>query len=352
MNDAPFVKSPARAQHPTRRSATRAYVALRSVARLCIAVDGAGRGGKLREMKLFRPTPVLIFSAAIIAATACDRSKAPPPVDSAAIKPAAVPESVAVAQSRSWNPSAGPLLLVAGETPDHAIIVAPDSATASAAVANIPHLASVTLFGRGGSVQTAELQGIGEPSACIVASLNAAPPPRPWSVGFIGGVVAPLATDSVESIPRADSIVAVTWLNRLASALPNDSAGRFSGLPFVVRSMWRFTAPGGPQIVVGTLARSINQEATPLQESTFLIAERAPSDSTLKTVYSERSYGNEETVQTRDLLAGALIGANRNAAVIIVRDYGDATAYALIERGDDGKWRARWTSARRHCAPA
>jgi hypothetical protein len=301
-------------------------------------------------MKLLRRTRAPIFLAAVAAlATACERSKAPPPTDSAAVKPAGVPESVAVAQSRSWNASAGPLLLVAAEAADRAFVVAPDSATASASLANIPHLASVTLFGRGGSVQTAELAGIGEPSACVIATLNAAPPPRPWSVGFIGGVVAPLAIDSVESIPHADSASSVTWLNRLASGLPNDSAGRFSGLPFVVRSMWRFSVPGGPQVLIGTLARSINQEATPLQESTFLIAERAPNDSTLKTVYSERSYGNEETIENRDLLAAALIGSNRNAAVIIVRDYGDATAYALIERGDDGKWRARWTSARRHC---
>jgi hypothetical protein len=104
-------------------------------------------------------------------------------------------------------------------------------------------------------------------------------------------------------------------------------------------------------VLVGTLARSINQEATPLQESTLLVAQRTPNDSTLTTVYSERSYGNEETIETRELLVAALLGPNRNPGVIIMRDFGDATAYALIERGDDGKWRARWTSARRHCAP-
>jgi hypothetical protein len=132
--------------------------------------------------------------------------------------------------------------------------------------------------------------------------------------------------------------------------LPNDPAGRFAGLPFVVRALWRFNVAGGPQVVVANLSRQINQEATPLEERTFLIAERKGTDSTLTTAYSERSYGAEETIQNRDVLAAALVGASRNPALIIGRDYGDATAYGLIERGDDGKWRARWSSARRRCS--
>ena len=186
-------------------------------------------------------------------------------------------------------------------------------------------------------------------SICATATLSAAPPPRPWSVGFIGGVVAPIVMDSIGSLSAADSTAFTVGLNRLASALPNDSAGRFSGLPFVVRSIWRLRLPQGPQFIAGTLSRSINQEATPLQERTLVIAEQSQSDSGLTTVYSERSYGDEETIETRDIIASVLLGGSRNVAIVLSRDYGDTVAYAVIERADDGKWRVRWTSPRRHC---
>src|SRR5262249_21218730 len=147
----------------------------------------------------------------------------------------------------------------------------------------------------------------------------------------------------------ADSSSLVVSINRLASALPNDSAGRFAGLPFVVRSLWRFTLSKGPVVAVASVTRQINQEATPLQEHTLLIAERAPTDTTFATAHSERSYGAEETIESRELLAGALIGVERTPALFLIRDYGDATAYGLLERRADGQWRRRWTSARRHC---
>jgi hypothetical protein len=242
------------------------------------------------------------------------------------------------------------LLLVAAESPSRAFVIAPDSATAAAQLAAIPHPASVTLLGRGGTVQTAELPAVSDSGACTVATLRAAPPPRSWSIGFIGGVVAPLPLDSIQSFSAADSTSLSAAVTRIASALPNDSAGRFNGLPFVVRTLWRFNASNDVRAVVATLMRQINQEATPLQEHTLIIAEqRLKGDTTFSKAYSERSYGPEETIESSDILGAALLGVNRNAALILSRDYGDVTAYGLLERGDDGHWRARWTSARRHC---
>ena len=200
-------------------------------------------------------------------------------------------------------------------------------------------------------VQTAELPTIVDSGGCTVAALSAAPPPRPWTVGFIGGVVAPLSVDSIGSLSSADSLRYVTWLNRLASALPNDSSGRFAGLPFVVRSISRFAIADGPEVIVGTLSRQLNQEATPLQERTFLIAEHGRADSTLVSAYGERSYGDEETIESRELLAALLIGDTRTPAIVISRDFGNDVAYALFERVGDAKWRKQWSSARRHCGP-
>ena len=102
--------------------------------------------------------------------------------------------------------------------------------------------------------------------------------------------------------------------------------------------------------MVTSFVRQINQEATPLQERTLLVAERPANDTTLTTAYWERSYGDEETIESRDVLAAVLIGAARTPALIISHDFGDATAYGFIERVDEGRWRSRWLSGRRQCA--
>lgn len=311
------------------------------------AVDASDGGSKLRGMKLLRSYYPLFVTLVV---AGCDRARTPLPADSA--KPGVVASSDSVAAAlpaRDWDSSAGPVLLVVGETPASANVVLPEAASAATELGNIPHPASVTLFGRGGTVQTAELPGVSDTSACIVAQLSTAPPPRAWNIGFIGGVVSPIGMDSVESISHADSASLVVDVTRLASAMPNDSAGRFTGLPFVVRALWRFNILNGPQVIVANLSRQINQEATPLQERTLLVAERNPVDSTIATAYSERSYGTEESVENQDVLAAALLGSTRTPAIVVARDYGDAVAYGLVERGADGRWRARWSSARRHC---
>lgn len=295
-------------------------------------------------MKAFRCSVSLLILATGIA---CRGERRPPARESTNVGPISTPESTTTAPA-AWNPAAGPVLLVATDTPAHAIVLLPSGAS-EATLAAIPHPASVTLFSRSGTVQTADLPALPDTAACSVATLEAAPPPRPWNVGFIGGVVAPVPVDSTESLSASDSSTLVTWLNRMASSLPNDSAGRFSGLPFVVRNLWRFALPDGPQVVAGTLVRQINQEATPLQERTFAVGERSAVDSSFALVYSERSIGDEETVESTELLGVVLLGGSRHGAIIVTRDFGNATAFGMIERGNDGRWRARWSSARRHC---
>ncbi|HXT18096.1 MAG TPA: hypothetical protein VN706_20875 [Gemmatimonadaceae bacterium] len=281
--------------------------------------------------------------------TACERAKAPPPIDSASVKPAAAVDSSAATAARGWNPDVGPVILVAAGSPIQAYVLLPGDSASRATLSGLPSPASATLLGRTGTVQTGEVPSIADSGSCVTATIGGAPPPRAWNVGFIGGVVAPLAVDSTESFTSADSISAVTWLNRLASALPNDSAGRFAGLPFVVSGMWRFNLPDGAQVLAANLTRQINQEATPLQEHTFLIAERRASDTTFATAYSDRSYGDEETIENHDLLAAMLLGGARQPAIVVARDFGDATSFGIIERATPGHWRIGWFSPKRHC---
>ena len=298
-------------------------------------------------MKRFRRIAAVIVCAAA-AALACQREKPVAASDSTSARTAAATDTAAVRAPSTWDPSAGALLLVATDSPTKALVVLPTESDTTP-IATIPRPASVTLFGRGGNVQTADLTSLRDTLGCLVAPLTAAPPPHPWNVGFVGGVITPLAVDSAASVDHADSAVFVAWLNRLASTLPNDPAGRFTGLPFVVQSLWRFSVADGPTVVVGSLVRQINQEATPLQERTFVVAERRGADTTFNMGYAERSYGQEETVESRELIAALLVGDTKTPTLVLARDYGDDNAYSLVERGADGRWRNRWTSRRRHC---
>jgi hypothetical protein len=295
-------------------------------------------------MKTFRGLVALL---GLFTVASCRSEKPAAGRESTAVVPPAPPESAAT-PGTAWDPAVGPILLVATDSPTRAFVLRPHGTDQTPSVA-IPHPASVTLFSRSGSVQTADLPAAPDTSACSVATLEAAPPPRPWSVGFIGGVVAPVPVDSTESLAPKDSAAMVTWLNRMASGLPNDSAGRFVGLPFVVRSIWRFALPDGRQILVGTLMRQINQEATPLQERTFLIGEQPPRDSGFVRAYSERSSGDEETVASTELVAALLLGESRRATIVVARDFGNATGFGLIERTDAGQWQAVWSTTRRQC---
>jgi hypothetical protein len=293
-----------------------------------------------------------LLAAIIATATACDRPKTPPPGESGAGPTATTPaESVGVRRAQLWDPSAGPVLLVEGDASASAVVVPPDSATGATTLATVPQPASVTLFGRGGTVQVAEITAPRDSVVCRPWAVTAAPPPKSWSFGFVGGVVAPQPLDSIESLDRADSTTLATIVTRLASTLPNDSAGRFAALPFSTRALWRFTLTTGQDIVIGTLVRQINQEATPLQERTLIIAERdhSSADSTFALAYSERSYGNEETVETTEVLGAALIGDARRPTVVVSRDFGDAISYGFVDR-QGGKWRARWRSGQRACS--
>lgn len=301
-------------------------------------------------MKQFRRIVAAVSISSGLASAACRRDKpVNPPADSTHPIPVTGAESTTAAHPVStWDVGAGSVLLVSSDVPTRAIVVLP-SETDSTTLATLPRPASATLLGRGGDVQTADLAGVNDSAGCHLAPLTAAPPPHAWTVGFIGGVVSPLPVDSAASITHGDSVQFVVSLNRLASAIPNDSAGRFTGLPFVVQSLWRVVVPDGPTVVAGALVRQINQEATPLQERTFVVGERRGSDTVFTMGYNERSYGQEETIESRELLAAILVGDGKTPALVLARDYGDDNAYSILERGVDARWRLRWTSRRRHC---
>ena len=168
------------------------------------AVDGGSGRSKLRGMKRFRRIVAAVIACTAFAALACRREKPVAAADSAARRPVTGSDSSLARAPSTWDPGAGALLLVATDSPTKALVVLPTESDTTP-IATIPHPASVTLFGRGGSVQTADLPSVRDSLGCLVAPLTAAPPPHAWSIGFVGGVVTPLAVDSAASIDHADS---------------------------------------------------------------------------------------------------------------------------------------------------
>ena len=300
-----------------------------------------------------RPACIVLLLAVV---TSCTRD-APPPTRTDTPAPGIAPVDSAPPPvlALHWNPAAGPLLLVAGERPEEAIAVlpyafgdtAPDTLDASGYVGSV-----ATLLGRGGVVGTALL---GDEDVESGATCNAWPvlslPPRsaPWTVGFIGGEVAAYPLDSVQAMPRPDSAALVADIARLASGsrinLAGPHAEQFRGLPFVVYDARRFRHDS-LEVLVAQIVRRVNQEASPLEEHTLMIAERPAGRAAWRIARVEWSVGHEESVRRQQLLAAVRVGTK--PALVFTREEGSAVHHVIQWRGT-GSWSTRWASPPSRC---
>lgn len=188
----------------------------------------------------------------------------------------------------------------------------------------------------------------GWPQARVLAD---AEPLGPWTVAFAEGVARPIPLDSITGLASADSAQLAAQIARLASLLPEDTTSVFRGLPFVVRSARRFTPVAGVQAVAADVVRRVSSEAAPRAEHLLIVAER-PADAPTRRfapVYVERVSGQEETLEIVDILAAVTLGADRRPTLVVGRDYGDGTAFSLLERVNGERWRLRWSSAYAGC---
>ena len=266
--------------------------------------------------------------------------------------------AIAPATDNGWLPAAGPALLVQGANRDEAIALFPATGD-SDAVARLDSVSlsevPVTLFGRGGERFSAQL---GAPTGegtddCERWPLHAFQPSTgaAWSIGFASDQVRALALDSVDVLSSRDSMVLVAEASRLASSVTAPTGASFQGLRFTTEDVRRFEPVPGVQALVAHLVRRVNQEASPFEEQTLLIAERdsGASSGPYKLAYAERTFGREEDVVTPEVLAGVRIGAGALPSLIVARDGDDGIAYALIERVGPRRWRVRWSSGITSC---
>jgi hypothetical protein len=314
----------------------------------------------LRFRELARVRPLLPGLAVLLSlGLGCGRGEPVARVDSVGTGVAPVAGSrPATPAGNGWNLVAGPALLVQGATRDEAIALFPtendSDAVArldSASLTEVP----VTLFGRGGSRFSAQL---GAPTGegtddCERWPLHAFQPAggTAWSVGFVSDRVRAITLDSVNVLSPRDSLTLVAEASRLASSVTVSTSPSFQGLRFTVEDLRRFEVAPGVQAMVVRLVRRVNQEASPQEEQTLLVAERdsGATAGPYHLAYADRAFGRGDDVVTPEVLAGVRIGSSPQPALVVARDGSDGISYALLERMDARHWRVRWSSGLTSC---
>ncbi len=295
---------------------------------------------------------------------ACEREPRSPALDSTAPPPPVPPDTAATVSTRAmWDAALGPVLVVSGDSQHNASVIFPtfsDSTLTDTTTFDTSILAgmSVDLFSRAGKVGAGRLRAVSHqagsgcvewPGASITVTDSIARADA-WTVGFVAGRTTPLALDSLESLSGADSARLTVEVARLASLAPDDTAAAFHGIPFFVRQVGRFRTKSGAEVLIANVTRRINQEANPREEQLLLVAERSgQSGSRYVPVYHERVSGGEEAIETTDVLSVVSFGPGDTPAIVLIRDYGDGSAYALLMRTPTGEWRIGWSSAYAGC---
>jgi hypothetical protein len=279
--------------------------------------------------KVARASRVLLAAGAL----ACERSPRAPADSTARDSTPSAPTDLPA----DWATELGTAFLVPADSEQTATLLYPVDPAAP-----IPPNTRFTLLSPGGdsmatqaALVATDSQVCGEaPTVRLKDSLAHA-----WSVGLRSRRATVLPMDSIETMTAADSSRLVVDLARMASTLPGSSDPRFVGLPFVAVSARRFDAPAR-QYLLAHMVRRLPQEATPLEERVFFIAERAAASAPYATTYHLRSAGTEETADHYDVLI-ALRG-DSTLYLLVTRDQEARTSYELLERTRTGGWRVRW----------
>ena len=245
--------------------------------------------------------------------------------------------SAATDPDSGWAPELGQMLIVPGDSENAAVVLFPHAPS--------PHLVSslpLALFNTGGdsvaarvAMTPADAQQCGDAPIVHMRDVVRVP----WAVGLLRKSATVVRLDSIESMATADSVRLAAELSRLASAIKIDADSRFVGLPFAVFTARRFEVDA-KMIVLAHMVRRVNQEATPLEEHTLVVAQRAAASEALTLVFSQRSEGKEETAEHFEILS--VVKAGAAVFALVARDQEAQTEYEILERAADGSWRERW----------
>lgn len=173
--------------------------------------------------------------------------------------------------------------------------------------------------------------------------------PASWSLAVPSGSLVPIPADSLSGHSRSDSLVLARAIARVASSAPGDTIAALHGTPFVVRRAFSFRLQD-TTVVLAEVVRTLNQEATPLQEHLLIVAESASgANMALQRSYLERSSGTEEMMESVELLAVGVEQSTRSALLVIARYVGDGVVYSVLRRESTNRWILEWSSPYAGC---
>jgi hypothetical protein len=313
---------------------------------------------------------VLLSVASTVALQGCERAGETPRADT--VTPAPPPAPPVTAPERpagsGWDAAGGPVLLVAGDRPDAAIVVFPEIQGEHAAAelrfdTTALRGAAATLVSRAGVITSVTLGDRAAPSEeedCVgwplLRVVAASGTPAPWAVGLIGARLAPIALDSVATLSPVDSAALVAEVARLASTVPvRQSAARLRGLPFSVQDVRRIRVPLSVDAIVAQVVRRVHEEANPIEERTLIIAERDSTQPQEQRIgrytlaFYTRAVGREETLEGSEILAALTLAGVSRPMLIVARETEGGVRYTILERIAPRSWRVKWTSALVRC---
>jgi hypothetical protein len=252
-----------------------------------------------------------------------------------------------------WESSAGTVMLVRDDSVARAVFPTirqlDSNAVLDEAIVRGFAADAVAPAGAAGSFRIRGFSPVEEECAVWPAVILSADSTRDWTVAFQRGASTAIVLHSMEALASADSARLAAQLTRLAALLPNDTSPAFNGIPFVIRAAHRFAPVDGAEAVVAEVARRVNVEANPREETLLLIAERESPSAQWRVAYSERASGDEVRVERAIPLAAVKLGENRTPTVVLERAGADWITYALVQRSPDGQWRKSWESAYSGC---
>ena len=271
-------------------------------------------------MHRYLALPVALWAAACGTASS-DRLPAP---DNAGLRSPPVAADSAIVSS--WPSAVGSVLAIANTTTGEALLFRRDTTArpgrlgvvgydAVAAVATVSDLRATPCAAR--------------------AVIRLASAPEHWSLALDSVQAHPVLVDALEDLAPADSQRVVVRIQRALNTLPDSGAAtEFRGLPVVVRDAWIVRLQPTP-VVVARAARLRNLEATAHEELRFVVMEGD------QLRYVARVAGDEETVESWDLLAALMIQGRPWFA--IAREGVKSLQLELVTR-DSTAWRSVWRS--------
>jgi hypothetical protein len=292
-----------------------------------------------------------VLLAGVLVTAACERTKAPVPGTALSSATASSPSAVAaIATTQPWDDELGAMFATPSLDGGTPVLFARDTASDADL--------DVELFNHDDHTSRATLRPGTTIRSCAWrrnASLTLSDEhatANSWSLALSPGVATPFGIDGVGELLPRDSAAMVARINRLVSAIPEDSVSTpFRGLPIVVRDAWRFQLADNTTVAVAIAMRSLNVESNPRVQAITLIAEPDPSSSAgqWRTAFSERVAGPEDRVEGMDLLAAFQVHGTR-PALALVREGDAGLQVEIVERTAPGVWAVRWSSSALPCA--